>query len=265
MEQEQHRQPEEGAPRDASDERNQPPEAPDAEAITEREQRRALFERYVSLGINPEDVASAIEFDDRMTAARPTVAEQAVSSGNVPPSDETVPDQPRVLLTEPGDADGRHGIWLDAAVETEELEHAARPFLRHGDDGQLGYRIARASGFQGYDMPDGTSLETMARVARGIVEHGRAFVAFVDTWGSSQDAVDEFSRYFVGSYSSIAAWAETEVEAYGWWDILDEHVPPALLACLRVDFERLGRELSYDAHVVEDEAAGQVHVFRLHA
>jgi len=37
-----------------------------------------------------------------------------------------------------------------------------------------------------------------------------------------------------------------------------------VLPYVRIDFERLGRELTYDAHVVEDDGRSQVHVFRLH-
>ena len=273
---EQHRQPEEEAPHDAPHEHPQPTEADDSAAHTEQDRRRALFEHSVALGINPEDATAAVEVGDYLDAARRQLASAAVqhNAGDeaLEPSEgdgETAPASPRVYVTTDSTglaaSDEPDGAWLDAAVEADDLEHAALPFLRHGDDGRLSYRITGTSGFAGYTIEPGTPLDTVARVARGIAEHGRAFVAYLDTWGSDQEAVDAFSRYFVGSYPSIAAWAETEVEAYGWWDVLNEHVPPPLLACLRIDFERLGRELSYDAHVVEDEAAGQVHVFRLQA
>lgn len=233
-------------------------------AHLERRANRALFERYVELGIHPEDAEAVIEYSELLR-------QQQGGADQQPPDDQqetAAPLPPRIFVTDASadrpPKDALRGIWLDAAVDEEELEQAVHELLRTSPaTGARSYRISAAVGFEGFEISTSDSLATVARVARGIAEHGRAFAAFVDAWGSTQEAVDEFSRYYLGSYPSLAHWAEAEVEGRGWWDELNEHAPPGLLPYLRIDYERLGRELTYDAHVVEDEEGQQVHVFRL--
>ncbi|OLT23160.1 hypothetical protein BJF78_07330 [Pseudonocardia sp. CNS-139] len=234
----------------------------------ERQADRALFERYVAIGINPEDAIAVIEHDAMLRDhAAPRSPEG--SPADQPEAAEP-PQPPRIFLADasPGlpEEDAVRGIWLDAAVDEMELEQAVHELLRTSPaTGPLAYRIAAASGFEGYELSGNDSLATVARVAQGIAEHGRAFVAYLDAWGATQEAVDEFARYYVGTWPNVAAWAESVVEDRGWWDQLNEHAPPELLPHLRIDHERLGRELTYEHHVVEDEEREQVHVFRLHA
>lgn len=187
-----------------------------------------------------------------------------------PETEPTPPEQPRIFLVDASpdrpDDDALRGIWLDAAIDADELRAAAESLLAASTaPGERHYRIAAASGFAGYDVDEHESLEVVARVAHGVAAHGRPFAAYVDTWGTDQEAVDAFSRFYVGSWPSLAHWAETVAEDLGWWDQLNEHVDPRLLSHLRIDFESLGRELTYDAYVVEDDEQSQIHVFRLHA
>ncbi|MEQ3551778.1 hypothetical protein WIS52_14990 [Pseudonocardia nematodicida] len=60
-----------------------PTEAAQAADNNQQQHRRALFERYVSLGINPEDAISAIEADDLLHADWPD------AQSNAPPEGDT--------------------------------------------------------------------------------------------------------------------------------------------------------------------------------
>ena len=179
-------------------------------------------------------------------------------------------EPPRIFLADASEGlpedEALRGIWLDAALDADELEQAVHRLLQDSPaTGAKAYRIAAASGFQGFEVSVHESLGTIARVARGIAAHGRAFVAYVDAWGSSEDAVTEFERYFVGTWPSVAAWAEATADDFGWLQQLDETVPAEIRPYVHLDYTKLGRELTYDAYVVEDDDRGEIHVFRLHA
>lgn len=96
----------------------------------------------------------------------------------------------------------------------------------------------------------------------------RAEAAYREALGDGEPG--DFERHYIGSYPDLARWAEGFMEDMGWWEQLECRVDHRLLPHLRVDFAALGRELSYDAHVIHDDgepggAGPAVHVFRLHA
>lgn len=198
---------------------------------------------------------------------QPPLTEPVTETAEQP---DTPPAGPRIFLADasPGRPTEHvvRGVWLDAAVDELELEQAAHDLLAvHSPDGAAAYRIGAATGFEGFEVVEHDSLATIARVARGIAEHGRAFVAYLEAHGASQEAIERFSDYYLGTFASVSAWAEQVVDDFGWQDALARTVPPEILPFLRFDFDRLGREMTYDAHVVEDDERGEIHVFRLHA
>lgn len=178
---------------------------------------------------------------------------------------ETAPDPPRVFLSDDGAfAKGvDRGRWLDAASDAEELIAARDELLTTSPFAGGTISIRRHSGFAGLAIAADENLTTVSQLASGIATHGRAFAAYADWLGRDEETLAAFPHAFAGSWPSVTRWAETYVEERGWWDQLSEHVDPQLLPHLRIDFERLGRELTYDHYVVEDNEASQVYVFRL--
>lgn len=177
---------------------------------------------------------------------------------------------PRIFLADASqgrpDEEAVRGIWVDAAVEENELEQAVHQLLRTTSAaGAKAYRIGAAVGFEGFEVTEHESLATVSRVANGITHHGRAFVAYVEAWGTSQEAVTQFDDYYQGTWPNVTAWAEAAAEDYGWRETLERDVEPHILPYLRIDFERLGRDMAHDAYVVEDDEQQEVHIFRLEA
>ncbi|GAA5158243.1 hypothetical protein GCM10023321_37780 [Pseudonocardia eucalypti] len=176
-------------------------------------------------------------------------------------------DAPRIYLRDNGAAAKRveRGQWLDATADPKVLEAAKHELLDMSPFRGATVSIRQHSCFEGLDIDEWEDLATVSRLARGVAAHGRAFVAYVEAWGRSPEAVAAFGAHYVGSWPDVATWAQAVAEDRGWWDQLNEHVDEQLLPHLRIDYEGLGRELTYDAHVVEDDERSQIHVFRLHA
>ena len=184
--------------------------------------------------------------------------------------DQDRPNPPRIRLV-----DASHGlaedeppvsIWLDADTDRDDLEQAVHELLRASpSDGPHGYRIAETTGFHGFTITEHEDLGTVARVASGIARHGRAFVAYLDYIGATTpEAVEAFPGYYAGTYADVLSWAETVADDLGWTGQLDETVHQPLRDYLTIDYQRFGRDLTYDHHVVEDDEAQVIYVFRLH-
>ncbi|MEQ3551779.1 antirestriction protein ArdA [Pseudonocardia nematodicida] len=186
------------------------------------------------------------------------------------PEDNDRLDPPRIRLVDASagvpEDEPPVSIWLDADTNREDLEEAVHDLLRASpSDGPHGYRIAETRGFEGFTITEHEDLGTVARVARGIARHGRAFVAYLDYVGAvTPEAVDAFPGYYAGSYPDVGAWARTVADELGWTTQLDETVQQPLRDYLAIDYQRFGRDLTYDHHVVEDGEARAIYVFRLH-
>jgi antirestriction protein len=180
---------------------------------------------------------------------------------------ETPPKTPRTYLRDNGAAvkGVERGRWLDATAEPEELEAVQHELVSTSPWAGTTASIRQHTHFEGLEITEHEDLATVSRLARGGAAHGRAFVAYVDAWGTDQAAVDAFPNYYIGSWRDLAAWAETVVEEQGWWDQLNKHIDGRLLPYIRIGYERLGRELAYDTYVAEDDERSQVHIFRLRA
>lgn len=187
-------------------------------------------------------------------------AEDAVSR-------ETEPSTPRIYLADNAAfaAGVDRGQWVDATetlgvmITTRDRLRGTSPFtnstvsIRHHD------------GFLGLDIRPDEDLGAVHKIAAGLVRYGRPYAAYADAWGTDSEALDNFERYYQGSWPSVEAWAESFADAHGWSEYLDMTVDAYVRPYLRIDFSRLGRELSYDAHVIEDAEARQIHVFQLQA
>lgn len=118
-----------------------------------------------------------------------------------PNPEQAEAEPPRIFLADASaglsEDDALRGIWADAAVDEPELQQAVHDLLSHSPAPPEGraFRIAAASGFEGFDITSHESLAVVARVARGVAAHGRAFVAYIDAFGATQEAVDGFGPF----------------------------------------------------------------------
>src|SRR6266508_6381295 len=89
-----------------------------------------------------------------------------------------------------------HGVWLDATLEPDELAAAVQFMLRHSHEPD-----AEEYGVFDYDgfgeaaslLGEYPSLESVSKVAQGILEHGPAFAAWAAYVGPEQaEQLDRF-------------------------------------------------------------------------
>jgi antirestriction protein len=161
-----------------------------------------------------------------------------------------------------------HGTWLDATSVPEELAAAVQFMLRnsHEPDAEE-YGVFDYDGF-GSEVPrllgEYPSLETVAKIAQGIYEHGQAFAAWAAYVGPEQtEQLDRFEDHYLGEWDSLEAYTEDllrDTEAYR----VIEEAPEALRPYLTLDVEAYARDLECELHVVEKPDSG-VWLFDTHA
>jgi antirestriction protein len=157
-----------------------------------------------------------------------------------------------------------HGEWVDAAVDDDALRAAAdRVLASSPEPGAEEYAIFDYDEFGDFRVGEYESLDTVARVARGIARHGHAF----GTWAQLHDAdpgmLDHFEDAFLGEYESRDAWAR---------EVLDElnldgflrlgSIPEAIRPYLHVDYEGWARDAELGGDVdIEAAPGGGIYIF----
>lgn len=175
--------------------------------------------------------------------------------------------RPRIYVASLSDYNaGRlHGVWLDAAREPEALLADISAMLaKSKEPGAEEWAIHDYESFCGVRLGEYESIAQVSRIALGIAEHGPAFGAWASYLGPSQyDDLDRFEDCYQGRWESLADYAEDFLDALGLERIIEEHVPEALQAYVRIDAEAFGRDMaiSGDVYVVDDDPAGGVFIF----
>lgn len=182
--------------------------------------------------------------------------------------DEPLNDVPRIWVGSLADYNnGRlHGEWIDAAVSHIELAAAVQRMLATSDEpGAEEYGIFDFDNFGAYRVREYERLENVARVARGIAEHGPAFAAWAQLNDADPSTLEQFEHSFHGEYDSASDWARDVLESNGLQDSLDRIVPRGLRPYVQVDFDGWARDaiLEGDIHV-ESNPAGGVWIFWAH-
>lgn len=156
-----------------------------------------------------------------------------------------------------------HGDWLDAAVDDEELLAAAQRILsgsREPDAEEWG--IFDYDDFGSFKVGEYDGLEYVARVARGIAEHGAAFAAWAQLHDGDSDMLDQFEDAYLGEYESIEDWAREVLDDLGLEEALVKGLPGSLVAYVHIDYEAWARDAVLGGDVyAEDNAGGWIWLF----
>ena len=172
------------------------------------------------------------------------------------------PDAPRIYVASLSDYNaGRlFGTWIEADQDYQEISEQVTEMLsRSREDVAEEWAIHDYEGFGPLHLSEYESLETVARLGRGIAEHGEAFAGWaVQLDRAEWDRLDRFEDSYLGHWSSAEDYAENLLEDIGI--DLDEIGPEMLQPYIRVDLEAFARDLSYDLTIVEAQDGG-VHVF----
>jgi antirestriction protein len=170
-------------------------------------------------------------------------------------------DEPRIYVASLSDYNAGRllGAWINANQQHEDIQEGINEMLsRSPEPIAEEWAIHDYEGFGPLRIDEYESIEHVAKVARGIVNRGRAYAHWADYLGSSQwDQLDDFDDHFVGQADSMTEFAEQWLEDMGV-DI-DSLVAEHLQLYVRFDVEAFARDLSYDFHMAEDDEG--VYVF----
>ena len=171
------------------------------------------------------------------------------------------PDRPRIYVASLSDYNnGRlHGAWIDADQDFEAIGEESGEMLAESKyDPAEEYAIHDYQGFGAYRVDEYESLEDVARIGRGIAEHGPAFAAFAAHLDPAEwYKLDDFDEHYRGQWASRADYAEQLLDDLGI--DLENLGPEMLQPYISVDLDAFARDLAYDLIVAE--ADDGVYVF----
>ena len=191
--------------------------------------------------------------------------------GNEHQNDQTSPEQerkaqPRIYVASLADYnEGRlHGAWIDAAQDEEELDLAVKEMLaRAPSPGAEEWAIHDYEDFGALRLDEFESLAAVAKVAKGIAEHGPAFAAWAAHVGADSEALDEFEDAYMGEWESAVAFAEEMLDDMGHIEEIMRGVPEHLAPYVEIDYRGYFDNLAFGGEIIPVEKPdGGIYVFR---
>lgn len=180
-------------------------------------------------------------------------------------------DPPRIYVASLTDYNAGilHGRWLAADQGVQEMQEGIGAMLktsptarRYGEVAEE-WRIDDVDGWGRHiDISGFESLETVARLARGLSEHGEAFGAWVDVIGVTDDeGVGQFEEFFIGEYSSLEAFGEQHLDDMGFDAGELPGVPEGLRPYVHVDVAGWVRDMELEGAIASRDGGDGVYVF----
>ncbi|MFH5232455.1 antirestriction protein ArdA [Antrihabitans spumae] len=149
-----------------------------------------------------------------------------------------------------------HGVWLDAARDADDIHTDIQAMLatspmHRPDQGEIAeeFAIHDYDEFGPVQIHEYDSISLVARIARGVAEHGYAFAAWADVHESDPELFDHFETAFLGRYDSLQDYADQLIDDLGYQSELDKHVPANLRPYVRIDTEALARDLYLEGDI----------------
>jgi antirestriction protein len=176
-------------------------------------------------------------------------------------------DEPRIYVASLADYNnGRlHGRWLDATQEPADLEvHVADVLAASPLPWAEEWAIHDYTGFAGLHIDEHEDLKRVSAIARGIVEHGPAYAAWVAIRNGASENPKDFKDLYLGHWASPAAYAEQFLEDFGALDTLQRHVPAWLRPYVQLDYASFGHNMEVNGDFAFAADATGVHVFDGH-
>lgn len=174
------------------------------------------------------------------------------------------PRHPRIYVADLASTERgiEHGLWIDADQPAEEIAADIEAMLASSPvPGAKLWAIRSTEDFDGIDLSTVTDSAVIADLARGLVEHGRAFAAWTRFVGNDRTKLTEFRDSCTGSHQSQEAWAWALVESLGWHQELDRRITDTLIRPYVVfDYEAVAQDAAASWQVLADPD-GTVHVF----
>ena len=148
-----------------------------------------------------------------------------------------------------------HGIWIDAHQDADQIRDEiaamlARSPVEHAEE----YAIHDYEGFEGVSISEYAGIDSVARMAAFIAEHGALGTGLLKQFGGDMDhAESTLEDCYHGQFASLADYME---------ELTTESVTIPEALGYYVDWERMARdaEMGGDLFTIET-ARGEVHVF----
>lgn len=162
------------------------------------------------------------------------------------------PDKPtpRIYVASLSDYNaGRlHGVWIDADQDADELRAHIDLMLKASDEpGAEEWAIHDFEGFGPLHLNEYQSIADVARIGRGVAEHGMAFAhwaALLSPTGFGQ--LDEFGDHYQGHWSSMISYAEDLLDSLGMDPDKCTGLPDTLRPYVSIDVAAFARDLESD-------------------
>jgi len=185
--------------------------------------------------------------------------------------DQTEPEQeraarPRIYVASLADYnEGRlHGAWIDAAQDEKSLHRQVKEMLcQSPSPGAEEWAIHDYEGFGQLHLDEFESLETVAKIAAGILEHGAAFAAWAARVGTDSDRLDDFEDAYLGEWESGKAFAEEMLDNMAAFKDLTSELPDHLAPYVEINYDSYFNDLVFGGEIITMEKLdGGLYVFQ---
>ena|SRR5579862_158535 len=196
--------------------------------------------------------------------------ENQVPRANAPPAEANPENEPmpgpRIYVASLSDYNaGRlHGRWIDAAQDDDSLWAEVESMLKASAEPIAEeWAIHDYEGFGPLRLGEYDDLRTVAKVSRGIAEHGPAYAHWAAIIGiHDPDELDRFEEVFLGHAESVEAYAEQLLDDLGYTEeVVERSLPEFLQPYVRLDIEGFARDLELSGDITTSEGDGGVYVF----
>jgi antirestriction protein len=151
-----------------------------------------------------------------------------------------------------------HGAWIDAAREAEAIQADIDAMLKESrEPGAEEFAIFDYDQFGQCRIHENDPIDLVARIARGIQEHGYAFAVWADVKEGNPERWDDFEEAYLGHYESVEAYADQLADDLGYTAELTK-LPESLQPYVRFDSAALARDMEQagDIYVAPDPQGG---------
>ena len=122
------------------------------------------------------------------------------------------------------------------------------------------FAIHDYEGFGPVRVAEYEPLGAVARIARGIAEHGPAFAHWAELVGSDPETLGRFEDNFEGHFADLEAYGDSIIEAYGF-DKAVEDLPDLLTPYVNIDSAAFARDMELGGMISTSEGDGGIYVF----
>jgi antirestriction protein len=154
-----------------------------------------------------------------------------------------------------------HGDWIDAdrddaAVWADIQAMLARsPTAEQTGEAAEDWGIFDNENFGSLRIDEQETVSWVAKVARGISEHGPAFAAWAGVV-EDETLLDGFEGDYLGHYESVEAYAEQLGDDLAFQQLLERAVPEHLRPYVHLDTAALARDLQFSGRIYVLPAEG---------